>query len=127
MIELVDTFPDVNVEPAEYIRLLGYPREHVLAGRARELGQWARSWYGKHGRPWVYARQSDNINIAPPPATTISIDGFTFDSKRLHTTLHDAEAGSVFLVAVSAGPEAEAEAQRLWLEDHAVLGAGRLN
>ena len=28
MIELVDTVPDMNVQPAEYKRLLGYPR-HV--------------------------------------------------------------------------------------------------
>ena len=34
MIELVDTFPDVNVQPAEYKRLLGYPADHVLDGRA---------------------------------------------------------------------------------------------
>ena len=50
MIELVDTLPDINVQPAEYKRLLGYPRERVLSGRARELAEWARAWYAKHGR-----------------------------------------------------------------------------
>ena len=35
MIELADTLPDVNVQPAEeYTRLLGYPRERVVEGRA---------------------------------------------------------------------------------------------
>ena len=32
MIELLDTLPDINVQPAEYKRLLGYPRERVLEG-----------------------------------------------------------------------------------------------
>ena len=30
MIELVDTFPDTNVQQAEYKRLLGFPRERVM-------------------------------------------------------------------------------------------------
>ena len=41
MIELVDTCPDVNVQPAEYKRLLGYPRDWVRPRsrpRARRLG-----------------------------------------------------------------------------------------
>ena len=59
MIELVDTFPDANVQPAEYKRLLGFPRDIVLKDRSRELAEWARSWYAKNGRPWVYARQID--------------------------------------------------------------------
>ena len=37
MIELVDTLPDINVQPAEYKRLLGYPRDRVLDGRALRL------------------------------------------------------------------------------------------
>ena len=45
MIELLDTLPDINVQPAEYKRLLGYPRERVLSGRARELSEMARAWY----------------------------------------------------------------------------------
>src|SRR4051812_20670221 len=117
MIELIDTFPDINIDPAEYIRLLGYPRGHILAGPARELAQSARAWFGKHGRPWVYARQSNQVEIGPSSSDTVIIDGVTFNSPRLHKTLNEAEATSVFLVAVSAGPEAEAEAQKLWKEE----------
>ena len=43
MIELADLIPDTNVQPAEYKRLLGYPRDRMLEGRSRELGEWARA------------------------------------------------------------------------------------
>ena len=114
MIELVDTLPDINVQPAEYKRLLGYPPQRVLEGRARELAEQAREWYAKHGRPWVYARQAKSLEIVNG---SIGIDGVTFTSKRLQKTLHEAQADSAILVAVSAGPEVEAAAQRLWREE----------
>ena len=47
MIEISDPSPPVNVQPAEYIRLLGYPRGWALDGRAQELGGWAREWYAQ--------------------------------------------------------------------------------
>jgi len=37
MIELTDTAPDIEVQPAEYQRLLGYPRAVVMSDRAQEL------------------------------------------------------------------------------------------
>jgi len=114
VIELVDTLPDVNVQPAEYKRLLGYPPDHVLDGRARELIDWARTWYTKNGRPWVYARHVDNINLQNG---TVLIDGASFTSPRLQNTLQQAQAHAAILVAVSAGPELELEAQQRWLEE----------
>ncbi|MGD0464416.1 MAG: hypothetical protein ABSB74_18180 [Tepidisphaeraceae bacterium] len=114
MIELLDAFPDVNVEPAEYKRLLGYPRDSVLEGRARELADWARQWYAQNGQPWVYARQSESLSILNG---SILIDGVPFTSVRLQKTLHEAEAHSAILVAVSAGPEVASEAARLWKEE----------
>src|SRR5215210_1118933 len=114
MIELLDTLPDINVQPAEYKRLLGYPRERVLSGRARELAEQARAWYAANGRPWVYARQAESVAF---DNGSIKIDGTPFISKRLQSTLQQAEADGVVLVAVSAGPEVEAEAQRLWKEE----------
>jgi len=77
MIELLDTLPDINVQPAEYKRLLGYPRERVLSGRARELAEMARAWYAANGRPWVYARQADGISY---DNGSILIDGVAFNS-----------------------------------------------
>jgi hypothetical protein len=114
MIELIDTFPDANVQPAEYKRLLGYPRDRFLEGRARELADFARSWYAQHGRPWVYARQAERLDVTNG---SILIDGTPFSSPRLLNTLREANADSAILVAVSAGPEIEAEAQKLWKEE----------
>src|SRR3954463_15800997 len=108
MIELVDTLPDINVQPAEYKRLLGFPRDRVLSGRARELADWARAWYAKNGKPWVYARQTDATQVTNG---SIHIAGESFVSKPLQKTLVDAEANSVILAAVSAGPQLEEEAQ----------------
>jgi hypothetical protein len=114
VIEITDTSPDVDVQPAEYIRLLGYPRGWTLGERAHELAESAREWYAGHGRPWVYARQASAIRIDD---TVVVIDGVTFTSTRLRNTLHAAGADGVVLVAVSAGPELEREAQTRWRDD----------
>ena len=50
-LELACTAPDINVSEHEYIRLLGYPRNWVLEGRAQELAVWARQWYAANGKP----------------------------------------------------------------------------
>lgn len=113
-IELAGTVAEVSVLPEEYARLLGYPRGWVLEGRARELADWAREWYAQNGRPWVYARQAESFDLA---GDSIQIDGIAFGSKRLKNTLEQAEAHSVILVAVGAGPEAEEEAQRRWADE----------
>jgi len=111
MIELFDTFPTVDVLPAEYYRLLGYPAGAELTDRAEELTAWARDWYARHGRPWVYLRQVNRLEVQEE---TVCIDGAAFASKRLRATLIGAGAHSAILVAVGAGPELEAETQRLW-------------
>ena len=81
---------EVQVHPAEFYRLLGYPRGKQPDGRAVELEQWVREWYAEHGRPWI----------------------------------HTQEERHEFLVAVSAGPELEKEAQRRW-RDGLPYGASR--
>jgi hypothetical protein len=111
MTELVDRAPVVNVEPAEYVRLLGYPRGWVLEGRARELADWARAWYAENGRPWIYARQADRFDLGN---ASVRIEGAEFTSARLRQTLQKADAHSVILAAVCAGPEVEQEARRRW-------------
>ena len=114
MIELADTRPDTQVAGAEYLRLLGYPRGHVLEGRACELAQWARAWYAENGRPWVYAREMAAVELA---AGAVRIQGAAFHSERLRQTFEEAEAHGAILAAASAGPEAEREAQKLWSEE----------
>lgn len=110
-IEIAGTLPTVDVQPSEYTRLLGYPRGHILEGRAQELAGWARSWYAEHGRPWFYAREAETLALTP---SHLCIDDVPFTSPRLAAALAQAEAHSAILVAVGAGHEAEDEAARLW-------------
>jgi hypothetical protein len=114
MMPAADSQLDVNVQAAEYIRLLGYPPGFVLRDRARELADWARAWYGQFGRPWVFVRPAVD---AAERGGTVTIDGVPFVSPRLARTCRDAGAHAARLVAVSAGPELEAEAQRLWRDE----------
>src|SRR5688500_10743778 len=111
MIEIHDTAPIVDVQPAEYNRLLGYPRGRVPSERATELAAWAREWYAQHGHPWVYARRAEVQRIGDE---TIVIEDVALRSARLRNTFHDAGAHAAMLVAVSAGPEVEQEAQARW-------------
>lgn len=110
MIDLAET-PAVNVQTAEYARLLGYPRGWVFEGRALELSEWARQWYASHGRPWILARGASTLEVR---SNAVQIDEVSFSSTRLKKLLQAAGAHGVVLVAVGAGPELEAEAQRLW-------------
>jgi hypothetical protein len=111
MLELFDTNPDANVAPAEYQRLLGFPRGHELEGRSRELADWARDWFGKHGKPWIYARESDALQLT---AGRLNLGGTEFSSQQLHDQFETAQAHQAVLVAVSAGKECEEKARELW-------------
>lgn len=111
MIEIIDTSPDIDVAAVEYKRLLGYPRDAAVSDRAEELMDWARGWYRMHGRPWAQARQADGLELT---GDAVTIDGVPFSSPRLSQTLRNAAADAAIVVAVSAGPELEAEAQQLW-------------
>jgi hypothetical protein len=119
MMEWSETHPEVDLETAEYQRLLGYPRGYVMDGRSRELADWAREWYAEHGRPWVYAREAESVGTdgTPVGGSSVNIDGTRFHSGALHRRFEKAEAGGAVLAAVSAGPEIEREAQKLWREE----------
>jgi hypothetical protein len=114
LLEVSDAAPDVAVQGVEYRRLLGYPKDHPLTDRAKELNDWARAWYREHGRPWLYARQADGLDVA---GGRVIVEGTTFVSPRLAGALYEAGADSAALVAVSAGRECEEEARRLWEEE----------
>lgn len=113
-VEIACTLSSLDVQEAEFVRLLGYPRGWRLEGRARELADWARNWYARHGRPWIYARQAEQLQMI---GNSIVIDGVEFSSPRLRNTLADAEAHSIVLVAVCAGQEAEEEARIRWSDE----------
>ena len=114
MIEISGAALDVEVQPAEYVRLLGYPAGTVLAGRAAELAAEAREWYANHGRPWVYVRHASSLQIGDD---AVVVDGVAFHSTRLRNTLDTAGAHGAVLAAVSAGPELETEAQARWRDE----------
>jgi hypothetical protein len=113
MMEIIDTAPVVNVQASEYRRLLGYPREYEPGDRVRELMDWATEWYGRHGRPWFYAREAQ-VGPALPSADAMQVEGVIFESAALQSRFEKCHAA--FLAAVSAGPELEEEACRLWEE-----------
>lgn len=111
MFEPLTIRPDCNVPEAEYLRLLGYPRHHPLEERARELADWARAWFSKHGRPWIYARPTDAVQIMD---AHLSINGTEFFSQLLREQFSATHATQAVVIAVSAGPECEAHARELW-------------
>jgi hypothetical protein len=114
MIAIADARPLVQVDPAEYVRLLGYPRGYLLEGRAADLAAEAAAWYAEHGRPWIYAREAAALSV---DSGGVAIDGVRFAGARLRQALLDATAHGVVLVAVGAGPELEAEAARRWRDE----------
>src|SRR5688500_9210482 len=114
MIAFAGVRPAVQVDPAEYARLLGYPRGHRLDGRAAALAAEAAAWYAEHGRPWIFAREAATLAL---DADGVRLDGRRFASARLRQSLIDAGAHGAVLVAVGAGPELEAEASRRWLDE----------
>lgn len=114
MFELNDKRPEVSVLESEFVRLLGYPRNHILDGRPRELAQWARNWYQENGKPWVYARHVGDVRFH---GDRVTVEGTAFSSKKLYDQFADARADRAFVVAVSAGKECEEMARQLWLEE----------
>ncbi len=102
MLELFETNPTVNVQEAEYRRLLGLPKNYSMPGRVRELADAARQWYAENGRPWCYAREINTLELA---GGKLRVGGTEFSSKQIHDQFAEAQADSAVLVAVSAGRE----------------------
>ena len=61
----------------------------------------------------MYAREVDTLALSDG---VVTLNGVSFASTRLSKTLQGAEAQGAVVVAVGAGPELEAEAQKLWRE-----------
>jgi hypothetical protein len=114
MTNLFHTRTKVEVNPAEYQRLLGYPRDRQLDGRASDLAAAAREWYEQYGSPWTYSQRCDELHVADD---MVRIDGSSFVSPRFAAMLRESAANAVILVAASAGAELVSEAQRLWKDE----------
>ena len=91
MFSLIDTNPRGKIQEAEYQRLLGYPKNYLLEGRARELADEATAWFAKNGRPWIYAREVAPVELANAVAR---IEGVEFSSRKLREILFEANAHS---------------------------------
>ena len=111
--ENLNVLPDIEVDEKEYLRLLGYPREYRLTGRSKELAEWSRDWYSRHGHPWVYRTFPVAVDVR---GGTVQIDRTILTSQRVADLLREAEADEAVLVAVSAGSECETTARTLWEE-----------
>lgn len=111
MNKLIDLNPDINVKEEEYIRLLGYPQSYQLEGRSKELAKWAREWYNKNGKPWIYAVPSNTIDSINGK---LFINDVELSSKKLLRQFENSESHFAMLVAVSAGKECENKASELW-------------
>jgi len=111
MFELIDIRPEVKVQEAEYKRLLGLPAHYELEGRTRELADAAAQWYAEHGRPWIYARQTNDIELTND---RLKLSGSEFSSLQLHDQFASANANTAVIVAVGAGKECEERARELW-------------
>lgn len=111
MFALTEIKPPANVLEAEYQRLLGYPENRPMEGRARELAYAARQWFADHGRPWLWAHEAGAVDF---PDGKLRIGGTEFSSASLRRLFFEARAQNAVLVAVSAGGECEAHARQLW-------------
>jgi hypothetical protein len=114
MFSLIETNPRVEIQEFEYQRLLGYPKNHPLEGRARELADDAQAWFAKNGRPWIWACEISTLELGNGKTW---IGGIEFSSKRLREILSEARAHSALLVAISAGKQCEEHARELWNAD----------
>jgi len=113
MFSLIDTNPEVAIQESEYQRLLGYPKNYSLEGRARELVDEAAAWFSKNGRPWICAREVASVELRNG---SVRLGGIEFSSKKLQEILLESNAHGALLVAVSAGAECEEHARELWTE-----------
>lgn len=106
--------PRVEVSCREYARLLGYPRDYRFEGRALELAQECRSWFDEHGRPWIYGREIPNLALHEG---RVCFGATRLGSERLFEKFAAAQVRRAVIIVVSAGPECEARAGRLWGEE----------
>jgi hypothetical protein len=102
----------LQVDEAEYRRLLGYPPNHPPGARSLELGESTRQWYAGHGRPWYYLREAA-LALA---GDSLALDGVAFESRQLREHFRAASAERAVVAVVGAGRAAEDRARELWQE-----------
>ncbi len=105
----------LEVPDSEYCRLLGLPRRQPLTEILAERAKSARQWYAHHGRPFSVAKQ---FGVAGVKSDVVTLaDGTVLRSAALGSRLRHGHSPSLAVIAVSAGPEVDAETDRLWKDD----------
>lgn len=103
-----------ELDPREFNRLLGLPRERELSGELAAQAEWARRWYRTHARPSLLVRRFGILQIGP---TGVLLDGEEhLGGAALATHLREHEAHALLAIAASAGPEIDAECAACWRE-----------
>ena len=101
-----------GVEETEYARLLGYPDRRLPSGPVAASAGNARSWFRRHGRPWVLTRR---LAIRQIGKRDVEVeDGPLLSSPLLARRLRRAGAEALMVALVSAGHEADERAASLW-------------
>jgi hypothetical protein len=103
------------IEAPELARLLGLPRERPLEGEMAARAAGARDWYARHGRPELLARRNAIERIAEE--TVMLEGGRQLTGAAIARRLAGGHAHAALAVAVTAGPEVDAETERLWASD----------
>lgn len=101
-----------ELDPAEFNRLLGLPRERVLEGDLAERAEWARTWYSTHARPCLVLRRFAILEIG---RDGILLEGEEYlGGTALADYLRRYEAHALLCIAASAGAEVDDECAACW-------------
>ena len=104
-----------GIEEAELSRLLGMPRGRPLEHDLAERVDGARGWYARYGCPQLLARRAEIDAITD--CTVRLANGRTLAGAAIARRLAGGHAHAALAVAVTAGPEVDAETARLWASD----------
>ena len=100
------------VSDKEFARHLGYPDGAIPDGSSREVAERARQWFLSHTRPWYASRV---VGIERIGDLTVTLEtGTQFECGVLADRLRGSRSHSVLAMAVSVGPEVDAEIKCCW-------------
>jgi len=100
------------IDDSDFARLLGMPRGRPLEGAIAERAAGARSWYASQGRPRILSRRAE-VEAIERDGVRLQ-NGRRLDGGAIAQRLHGGRAHAALAVAVTAGPEVDAETERLW-------------
>lgn len=110
-----DRAPAYEVSEARYARLLGYPPGKLLEGGAAEVAEASREWMARYARPWAHWRV---LSITAVEPDVVVVEGAAvLRSGPLARGVGEYRCTHLAVMAASAGPEVDEQAERLWSSD----------